>query len=104
MDDARVGRVFAALSDPHRRAIVERLAREPEVTLGELSRGLPVTRQAVAKHLAALGQAGIVTGERSGREVRYRLTPAPMGEAITWMAAAGAEWDDRLARLRGYVS
>jgi DNA-binding transcriptional ArsR family regulator len=53
----------------------------------------------VAKHLAALDRAGLVTSSRAGRETRYRLTPAPMGEAMAWMASVGAEWDERLARL-----
>ena len=63
----------------------------------------PVTRQAVVKHLGALGDAGLVDAEREGREVRYRLNPAPMAGAMAWMAAIGAEWDSRLAALDRHV-
>jgi DNA-binding transcriptional ArsR family regulator len=62
-----------------------------------------VTRQAVAKHLAMLEEAGLVSGERSGRERRYRLTPAPLGEAVSWMASVGSEWDERLEALRRHL-
>jgi DNA-binding transcriptional ArsR family regulator len=58
-----------------------------------------VTRQAVAKHLAALGGAGLVDASRVGRETRYRLTPAALGEAIGWMERVGDVWDERLAAL-----
>ena len=72
-------------------------------TATEIAGRLPVTRQAVAKHLVALDQAGLVTAERAGREVRYRLTPRPMTEAMSWMADVGAEWDVRLERLRRHL-
>ena len=58
-----------------------------------------MSRQAIAKHLAALDRAGLVAARREGRETRYRLTPEPMGEAMAWMAGVGARWDERLARL-----
>jgi DNA-binding transcriptional ArsR family regulator len=58
-----------------------------------------MTRQAVAKHLAVLAGAGLVDSRRQGRETRYRPTPAPLGEAVAWMAGVGAEWDERLAAL-----
>ena len=60
---------------------------------------LPVSRQAVQKHLGTLAAAGLVATRRSGREVLYRPTPAPMSEALAWMAEVGAQWDDRLAAL-----
>lgn len=100
MKDERVGMVFAALGDPTRRQVVESLASEGEMTATELAGQIPVTRQAIAKHLATLSEAGLVSAESHGREVRYRLTPAPMNDAVAWIAQAGAEWDDRLARLR----
>jgi DNA-binding transcriptional ArsR family regulator len=62
-----------------------------------------VTRQAVAKHLAALNQAGLVESRREGRETLYQLTPAPLGAAMEWMAGVGAEWDTRLAALRKHL-
>ena len=99
----RADRVFAALSDPTRRAVVRLLADGP-ATATELSERLPVSRQAVAKHLSALDEAGLVASSREGREVRYRLTPGPMAEAASWMAEVGAEWDRRLQALRRHLS
>jgi DNA-binding transcriptional ArsR family regulator len=63
-----------------------------------------MTRQAVAKHLAALDHAGLVASERRGRETHYRLTPAPLTEAASWMASVGAQWDDRLQALRTHLA
>ena len=90
--------VFAALADPTRRAVIGRLAQEP-LSASALAGELPVSRQAVAKHLAALDRAGLVATRREGRELRYSLDPAPMGEAMAWMASVGAQWDERLSRL-----
>jgi DNA-binding transcriptional ArsR family regulator len=104
MNEAGVGAVFAALADPTRRSVVQSLSGGSTVTASKLARELPITRQAVAKHLAALDQAGLVAGERRGRETHYRLTPAPLTEAASWMAAVGAEWDDRLEALRGHLT
>ena len=101
---ADVGPVFAALADPTRRQVVQSLAGGSTVTASALARDLPVTRQAVAKHLALLHEAGLVAAERRGRETHYRLTPAPLTEAASWMAAVGAEWDDRLEALRAHLA
>jgi len=98
-DDAAAGAVFTALADPTRRRIVRALAERDTVTASSLAGELPVSRQAVAKHLAALRAAGLAVAEPAGRETRYRLTPAPFTDAMAWMAHAGARWDDRLARL-----
>jgi DNA-binding transcriptional ArsR family regulator len=92
--------VFAALADPTRRRVIEELRRRETVTATELARAFPVTRQAMAKHLAALDAAGLVHAERRGRETRYRFEPAAFGDALAWMAVAGAAWDERLERLR----
>ena len=93
-----VDAVFSALADPTRREVIGRLAREP-ASASRLAGELPVTRQAVAKHLAALDRAGLVAARREGRETRYTLHPEPLGDAMAWMASVGAHWDDRLARL-----
>ena len=93
------GAVFGALSDPTRRALLAAVSRRPEATATELAAQLPISRQAVLKHLTALAQAGLVDRERSGREVRYRVTPAPFTEAVSWMAEIGGQWDERLAAL-----
>jgi DNA-binding transcriptional ArsR family regulator len=95
-----VGAVFSALADPTRREVVRSLAERPGLTASHLAGELPMTRQAVTKHLNALSGAGLVSARREGRETRYTLTPAPLAEAIDWMTAVGAEWDDRLERLR----
>jgi DNA-binding transcriptional ArsR family regulator len=97
--DDDVGAVFAALADPTRREVVRSLAQRPGLTASHLAGELPMTRQAVAKHLTALSGAGLVQSHREGRETRYTLTPAPLAGAIEWMTDVGAEWDERLQRL-----
>jgi DNA-binding transcriptional ArsR family regulator len=92
------GAVFEALSDPMRRRLLSQIASHP-ATATELANELPITRQAVTKHLTCLSRAGLLARERAGRDVRYRVTPAPLSDAMSWMAQVGAEWDDRLARL-----
>jgi len=94
-----VDAVFSALADPTRRRLVTTLAREPALSASRLAEELPISRQAVAKHLAALDRAGLVEARREGRETRYRVTPEPLGEAMAWMVAVGARWDASLARL-----
>jgi DNA-binding transcriptional ArsR family regulator len=97
--DDRAGAVFAALADPTRRAVVRSLSQQPTVTASALATQLPISRQAVTKHLATLAGAGLIEGRREGRETRYRLTPEPLDDAVRWMAEVGAAWDERLARL-----
>jgi DNA-binding transcriptional ArsR family regulator len=96
----RVGAVFAALGDPTRREVLERLSASDTLSITGLTDGLPISRQAVAKHLAILERAGLVESTRTGRESRYRLHPDPMSDAAAWMAHIGAQWDSRLARLQ----
>jgi DNA-binding transcriptional ArsR family regulator len=100
LDGGRVGAVFAALADPTRRHLVEMLAAAPGATATGLAATLPISRQAVAKHLATLDHAGLVSGSRSGRELRFELRTRPLAEAAAWMATVGAEWDGRLDDLR----
>lgn len=90
--------VFGALADPTRRTLLTRVAERP-ATATELAGGLPISRQAIVKHLGALTEAGLLCRERTGREVRYRVTPAPLSDAVSWIAEVGAQWDDRLAAL-----
>ena len=91
--------VFDALADGTRRRLLTLLGERGEATATDLARELPVTRQAVQKHLGTLSGAGLVSARRAGREVLYRPTPAPMAEAMAWMAENGAQWDERLAAL-----
>ncbi|MGH9027116.1 MAG: ArsR/SmtB family transcription factor [Acidimicrobiia bacterium] len=101
--DERVGAVFAALADPTRRELLDRLARTP-ANATELAAPLPVSRQAVVKHLQALSEAGLVAGERHGREVRWSVTPGPLADAMSWMVDVGGQWDRRLARLKTHLA
>jgi DNA-binding transcriptional ArsR family regulator len=91
--------VFSALADPTRRHLLERLASRGAATPTELAAELPITRQAVAKHLTSLDRAGLVTLDRQGRQARYHATSAPLTEVVAWLATVGTEWDHRLGRL-----
>ena len=99
MGRGRVDGVFEALGDPGRRALVEAVAARGEATATELAAGLPISRQAVSKQLATLADAGLLRSTRSGREIRYEVTPEPFGDAVAWMVEVGAAWDERLAKL-----
>jgi DNA-binding transcriptional ArsR family regulator len=99
----RAGAVFGALSDPTRRQLLAAISSQHTATATELAAELPISRQAVLKHLGALAQAGLVDRERSGREVRYTVTPEPLSDAVSWMAAVGGEWDDRLGALQAQL-
>ena len=92
--------VFAALADPTRRRMLEALAARPFGTATGLAAELPITRQAVAKHLAALRRARLVDAERTGRETRYTLETAALDEVSSWVAAVGGEWEARLGDLK----
>jgi DNA-binding transcriptional ArsR family regulator len=99
-----LGSVFAALSDPTRRRMVETFLREGSTSVPALTSALPITRQAIAKHLATLSAAGLVERAPSaGREVRYRLRKGALGPAASWLRETEAAWDDRLPRLKHAV-
>jgi DNA-binding transcriptional ArsR family regulator len=100
---AALDAVFSALADPTRRAVVRCLADAP-ASATEVATHVPVSRQAVVKHLSTLERAGLVDAERDGRHVRYRLTPAGFTDAMRWMTDVGAAWDTRLAKLRRHVA
>jgi DNA-binding transcriptional ArsR family regulator len=91
--------VFAALADPTRLEVLNRLASDGPATATELSASLPISRQAVTKHLAALDAAGLVERHPSGREVRYTFDPGPLGDVVKWAGNVGDTWDRRLDRL-----
>ncbi|MFI9011173.1 ArsR/SmtB family transcription factor [Actinosynnema sp. NPDC053489] len=92
--------VLAALSDPTRRQLLDLLAAHGAASATRLAARLPVTRQAVVKHLAVLDAAGLVSGDRVGREVRYSVRPAALDATARWMASLAADWDRRLARIK----
>jgi DNA-binding transcriptional ArsR family regulator len=79
--------------------VLRGVAERGPVTATELATVLPITRQAVAKHLGVLRDAGLVEPERVGRETLFQATPAPLTEAAQWLNATGAAWDQRLDRL-----
>jgi DNA-binding transcriptional ArsR family regulator len=80
--------------------VIESLAGGSTVTASGLAAQLPITRQAVSKHLAALARAHLVRSARVGRETRYRLEAEPLEDAARWIARVGAEWDGRLGELQ----
>lgn len=94
--------VFSALSDPTRRQMLGTLMREGSTSVPALTAELPITRQAVAKHLSTLTGAGLVEREppSRGREIRYRLTPGALEPASAWIREADAAWTGRLDRLK----
>jgi DNA-binding transcriptional ArsR family regulator len=92
--------VFAALGDPTRRHLLEELVRGGSATATGLAARLPVTRQAVGKHLAVLERAGLVAARRVGREARYEPRTAGLAAAADWLTVLAAEWDDRLAAIK----
>lgn len=95
-DDA----LWAAVADPTRRRVLDALLEQGEATTTTLAEGLPVTRQAVAKHLAVLNRVGLVAGRRRGREVRYAVRPERLDDAADAMARTAAQWDSRLAHIK----
>jgi DNA-binding transcriptional ArsR family regulator len=102
--EAVAEQVFTALADPTRRAILATLASEGPATATDLAGRLPITRQAIAKHLTLLAEAGLVTAEPGERRrVRYRLRPAPMRVAQQFLAALARDWDGALGALRAHL-
>lgn len=102
--EATAEQVFVALADPTRRTILAALASGGPATATDLAERLPITRQAIAKHLALLTEAGLATpepGER--RRVRYHLRTAPMRVAQQFLAALARDWDTPLAALREHL-
>ena len=95
-DDA----LWAAVADPTRRRVLDSLLVHGEATTTTLAAGLPVTRQAVAKHMTVLNRVGLVEGRRRGREVRYALRPERLDDAAEAMARVAAQWDRRVARIK----
>ena len=99
-----VGPVFDALGDPGRRDLIQAVSERGSATATELAVGRGVTRQAVAKQLATLADAGLLEAHREGRETRYVVTPEPLGDAMQWIVDVGGRWDDRLSRLRRHLA
>jgi DNA-binding transcriptional ArsR family regulator len=95
-----VDEVLAALADPTRRRLLDVLAALGGASASRIAGQLPVSRQAVVKHLTVLDRAGLVAGHRHGREVRYAVQARPLKATAQWMAALAAQWDARLDAIR----
>lgn len=92
--------LWAAIGDPTRRRLLDLLLTDGSGTATSLSGRLPVTRQAVAKHLGVLERADLVLPRKDGREVRYVVNEAQFARAVEQLASVGATWDARLRRIR----
>jgi DNA-binding transcriptional ArsR family regulator len=92
--------LWSAIGDPTRRRLLDLLLTEGEGTATSLSEHLPVTRQAIAKHLGVLDRAGLVHVTPAGRERRYRIDDAQFARAVAQLAAVGTAWDARLGRIK----
>ena len=103
MIDSQVHLFFVALADPTRRLLFEQLCEEGSGTATSFAARLPMTRQAVTKHLVTLAEAGLVTVHEEGRERRYVPQPESLQAVTAWIAEVEARWDKRLAALRSYL-
>jgi DNA-binding transcriptional ArsR family regulator len=102
--EAVAEQVFTALADPTRRAILAALAADGPATATDLAARLPITRQAITKHLALMADTGLVAAEPGERRrVRYHLQTAPVQIAQQFLAALANDWDDRLTALKHHL-
>ncbi len=101
--DEQAQRIFLALADPTRRLLLQYLCEEGSGTAAGFATRLPITRQAIIKHLVTLEQVGLVTARQSGRERRYVPRPEALSTVTTWIGEIEAQWDQRLAALRSYL-
>jgi DNA-binding transcriptional ArsR family regulator len=99
----RHARVFAALGDGTRLALVMRLSDQSPLSIARLTEGTSLTRQAVSKHLVVLRRAGLIRAVRSGRERLIELRPRPLDEARDRLNKIGRQWEAALGRLKRFV-
>jgi DNA-binding transcriptional ArsR family regulator len=92
--------LLAALSDPTRFEVLSRLTESGPVSATDLARDLPVSRQAIVKHLNALSDAGLVERRQSGREIHWEYSAGSLDDLARWAQTVGSEWDRRLERLK----
>ena len=97
-------RLFSALSDPTRRAIVARLARQGEATISDLARPFAMSLPAISKHVRVLERAGLLERQVRGREHRCRLQPRPLTEAVDWLTEHRRYWEGQMDALARYLS
>jgi ArsR family transcriptional regulator, cadmium/lead-responsive transcriptional repressor len=99
-DGEEADRLWAAIADPTRQHLLDRILAAGDATASGLARDLPITRQGVAKHLAVLERAGLVVATRSGRELRFSVCRDRLDQATRRMAQVVARWDQRLATIK----
>jgi DNA-binding transcriptional ArsR family regulator len=100
---AQLDHAFAALADPTRRAILDRLARDAELAVTQIAEPFAVSLPAVMKHLDVLARAGLIEREKTGRTVRCRLRAEPMETAMHWLARYERFWSEKLDALAKFV-
>jgi DNA-binding transcriptional ArsR family regulator len=96
-------RTFAALADPTRRALLARLEGQDNLTISELAKPFQMSLPAIMKHLDVLSDAGLIQRTKTGRSVACQLTPAPMEQAMEWLARYERYWTDQLDRLAAFL-
>ena len=101
--EASLDRTFSALADPTRRALLARLDEAETVTVSELARPFPVSLPAIMKHLDVLSDAGLIVRTKTGRTVACQLSPAPMEQAMEWLARYERYWTEQLDRLAAFL-
>lgn len=95
-----VDRVFAALADPTRRQLLEAVGQHPACSATTLAAQAPVSRQAVARHLAVLRESRLVTSHRAGKEVLFSVRPDQFAATASWMTMLAETWQQRLQLLK----
>jgi DNA-binding transcriptional ArsR family regulator len=101
--DPSLDRTFGALADPTRRALLARLDEQNGLSVSELARPFPVSLPAIMKHLDVLSEAGLIVRTKTGRTVACQLSPAPMEQAMNWLARYERYWTDQLDRLAAFL-
>ena len=95
-----VGLVLAALADPTRRELLEALGRQPACSATTLAEQVPVSRQAVARHLTVLRDSRLVASHRAGKEVLFTVIPDELEQTASWLTTLAATWTERLELLK----
>lgn len=103
MPKAEPAVLFAALGEPTRLSLLDRLGDGSPRSIARLARDMPISRQALTKHLRVLETAGLASVEREGRETLYRIDPAGLLAAEAWIATVSRQWDSAIDRLKRQV-
>jgi len=103
MPKAEPATIFAALGEPTRIGLIDQLGDGAPRSISTLARDLPISRQALTKHLRVLEAAGLATVERDGRETLYRIDPAGLLAAEAWIGTVSRQWDSAIDRLKRHV-